>query len=107
METKKTIFHTRPFQTLFRTADDLLQLALPNYEEIQSNHARYKINKNVEPVSADVWHIEKSLSIGSFMAKYAGIEAFINCIHDDFRTKHPKELPVAYFTGPIQKKRKK
>ena len=106
MTTKSTTLRTRPFQPFFLAANDLLNLALPYYQQIEQDRQRFKETGIVKPLPKGVWQLDKSLSIGSFVIKYMGLEAFVNCVHRDFRVRSADDLPVDYFIGPLQTQRK-
>jgi hypothetical protein len=103
----KGILHTRPFQPLFRAADDLLKLAFPYFKRIEKRKREYEKTQEISIPSSVVWQMEKSLCIASFMAKYAGLEALVNCIHSDFKIRNLVDLPEDYFIGPIRKQKSK
>lgn len=107
MDTKKAILNTRPFQALFRAGEDLLRLALPYHQEIENSKSLYRNTDIVAPVDSDVWQLDKSLSIGSFMAMYAGLEAMVNCAFSDFKCREVNDLLDDYFIGILSKQRAK
>ena len=98
MTQKKITLSTRPFQPFFLAAEDLLRLASPYYLQIKKEVP--------ENVPQDVWQLDKSLSIASFMTKYAGLEALVNCAHNDFEAREARDLPVDYFVALPDKQRK-
>ncbi len=100
---KKVTLHTRPFQPFFLAATDLLALARPYYEQIKADRKRYNETGVIERLPQGVWQLDKSLSIGSFMVKYAGLEALANCTYEDYKIREAADLPGDYFIGPLQK----
>ena len=96
MTTKKVIAHTRPFQAFLIAADSLLELAKPYNDIINQEKDKYKKSKIVVDISTQ-WQLEKSLSIASFLTKYAGLEAFLNCIYEDFSIRTIGDLPDDVF----------
>ena len=106
MLVKNMILKTRPFQPFFLAAKDLLNLARPYHEQIEQNRKKYEKSGIVKPLSQNIWRLEKSLSIGSFMSQYAGLEAFVNCVYNDFKLREPNSLASEYFIDPISKHRK-
>ena len=107
MVTKKLITRTRPFQPFILAGNDLLQLALPYHQQIQARKDRYAETKVIDTSGRDEWQLEKSLSIGSFMVKYAGLEALVNCTFEDHMVREVKDLSDDYFIGPLLKKQSK
>lgn len=105
MTTKHTTLHTRPFQPFFLAANDLLNLALPYYQQIEQDRQRFKETGIVKPLPKGVWQLDKSLSIGSFVINYMGLEAFVNCVHRDFKVRSLGDLPIQFFVGPLQAQR--
>lgn len=105
MQQKVTI-RTRPFQPFFLAADDLLGLAKPYYDQIDTKKTLEQTGR-IEFLPEGVWRKEKSLSISSFMIKYAGLEAFVNCTYDEFQTRDLDSLPDEYFVGKLQGVRNK
>lgn len=104
--TKKVIIKTRPFQQLLQGADDLLGLAKPYYDKIEQNRRLNEGRKELKLLEQDVWQTEKSLSIGSFMMKYAGLEALANCTYTDFQLRKLESLPDKYLVRMPKKARK-
>jgi len=95
--TKRTILRTRPFQPFFLAAKDLLNLAYPYFQQIERSREHYNRTKEIIPIQGNIWQLEKSLSVGSFLAKYAGLEAFANCIYDEFGQRKIEDIPGYYF----------
>jgi len=100
---KKIELNTRPFQPLFKAANDLLKLAHPYFNQIQEHGKRFEETGDISTPPSDIWQLEKSLSIGSFMVSYAGMEAFVNCILRDFGVREVVDLSSDYFIGPLSK----
>ena len=94
---KKMTLKTRPFQPFLLGVDDLLRLARPYYDQIQANRKRYEESDKIEILPQGVWQTEKSLSIGSFLLKYAGLEALLNCLYNDFKVNSLDVIPNEYF----------
>jgi len=88
-------------------AEDLLRLARPYCEQIEQSRKRFNGAGVIDDLPQGIWQLEKSLSIGSFMAKYAGVEALVNCGHDDFGVREAEDLSVDYFVAPLDKRRTK
>jgi hypothetical protein len=95
----------RPFQPFFLAATDLLNLARPYYEQIEAGRKRYYETGVIEILQQNVWRLDKSLSIGSFLVKYAGLEALANCAYEDHKKREVADLPSDYSLGPLQNKR--
>lgn len=105
MEKKRIILGGRPFQPFLLAADDLLQLAYPYFKKIEESRKNYEKTGEVNFKDRNAWQLDKSLSIGSFMAKYAGLEAFINCAYNEFKINSVEDIPVSYFIGVLKKQR--
>jgi hypothetical protein len=101
MVTRKLTLRTRPFQPFFSAATNLLNLARPYFDQIEANKRRYEETHVVVALPKGVWQNEKSLSIGSFMVKYAGLEALVNCTFEDFRIRAVDDLSNDYFVSPL------
>lgn len=106
MITKKLIKRTRPFQPFLIASDNLLGLALPYYRHIKEKKKKYAETKIVDESGREEWQLEKSLCIASFMTRFAGLEALVNCVYNDFCRHSIDELPESIFQSSWRKLKK-
>jgi len=106
MNAKSTVLNTRPFQAFFLASKDLIHLAEPYYEQIELHRNDYNKTGVLRPLSQNVWRLDKSCSIGSFLAQYAGLDAFINCAFNEFKLHPISALPDEFFIGDVVKYKK-
>jgi len=106
MITKRLRMRTRPFQPFFQAANDLLSMALPFYKKVEAEKLLYDFAKSPRTNDSNSWRLEKSLSIGSFITKYMGLEAFANFTYIEFGKRSANELPDEIFAEFDNIKRK-
>ncbi len=92
---------TRPFQHLLLASDDLLNIAKPYYDQIQTGMKVCKSTGIITDLPPGVWQKEKSLSISAFMTKFAGLEALVNSCLNDFTKRTIEQLSDEFFTGQL------
>ncbi len=100
MAERKGNLITRPFQPFLLGANDLLRQAFPLYQQIERSRANFANTGNITSVSS-IWQLEKTLSIGSFLLKFCGLEALLNCIYTENKVRELKDLPSEYFVGNL------
>lgn len=92
MKKINVVITTRPFQPLFAAMETLLNEAKPLHAEIMGANVT-----GPDDVDQQKWAREKHLATGSFIMGVLGIEAFVNCLWEEFKLRTPLDMPDEWF----------
>ncbi len=92
MATIKSVLQTRPFQPLFAGMEALLIEAEPIFNMIEDKRRKHDMN-----LDQGEWAKEKHLATASFLLGMSGLESFVMCLYEEYKSRSEDSLPDEIF----------